>query len=104
MKTDFLPTQRSLLVRLKNLDDQTSWKHFFDTYWKIIYDVARRAGLADAEAQDGVQETIIYVSRKMPVKAVVDRLGVKPAEVYFARHKVSALLKKELKILGNKPI
>lgn len=61
-----IPTRESLLSRLKNWDDQTSWQSFFDTYWKLFYNVARQAGLTDAEAQDVVQETIIGVARKMP--------------------------------------
>ena len=65
-REELIPTRRSLLKRLKNWEDQTSWKDFFDTYWKLIYGVARKAGLTDAEAQDVVQETIICVSRKMP--------------------------------------
>ncbi len=63
---EFIPTQKSLLSRLKNWSDEVSWKTFFDTYWKLIYGVARQAGLADAEAQDVVQETLIDVARKMP--------------------------------------
>ncbi len=69
MQTDaeaFIPTRASLLSRLKNLDDADSWKTFFDTYWKMIYSVARRAGLNDAEAQDIVQETIVSVAKSMP--------------------------------------
>jgi RNA polymerase sigma-70 factor (ECF subfamily) len=61
--TDFLPTRRTLLSRLKNADDQAGWQEFFDTYWKLIYGVARKAGLTDAEAQDAVQETVIAVSK-----------------------------------------
>jgi DNA-directed RNA polymerase specialized sigma24 family protein len=62
---EYLPTRQSLLQRLKNLDDQASWKSFFDQYWKLIYSVARRAALSDAEAQDVVQETIICVTKKI---------------------------------------
>ena len=63
---NLLPTRRSLLNRLKNWDDQASWKDFFDTYWKLIYGVAVRAGLTDAEAQEVVQETVIAVAKKIP--------------------------------------
>ena len=62
---DFLPTRQSLLERLKNLEDQTSWQTFFDRYWKLIYSVARKSGLSDAEAQDVVQETIISTSKSL---------------------------------------
>jgi len=60
---DFIPTRYSLLSRLKNWDDQDSWKDFFDTYWRLIYSVALKSGLTEAEAQDVVQETIISVAR-----------------------------------------
>jgi RNA polymerase sigma-70 factor (ECF subfamily) len=62
---DLMPTRQSLLTRLKNWDDQGSWRQFFDTYWKLIYTAARRSGLTEAEAQDVVQETIIAVAKKM---------------------------------------
>jgi RNA polymerase sigma-70 factor (ECF subfamily) len=61
--TDFLPTRRTLLSRLKQAGDQAGWQEFFDTYWQLIYGVARKAGLTDAEAQDAVQETVITVSK-----------------------------------------
>ena len=63
---DFLPTRRSLLSRLKNWDDQESWTAFFNTYGKLLYSIALKAGLTNAEAQDVVQETAIIVARKMP--------------------------------------
>jgi RNA polymerase sigma-70 factor (ECF subfamily) len=61
-----LPTRRSLLDRLRNWEDQTSWRDFFDTYWKFIYSVAVRSGLSDQEAEDVVQETVVSVAKKMP--------------------------------------
>jgi RNA polymerase sigma-70 factor (ECF subfamily) len=64
--TPSIPTRQSLLVRLKDWDDSTSWKDFFDTYWKLIYGVARKAGLTDAEAQDVVQDTVVAVAKKIP--------------------------------------
>src|ERR1051326_3131431 len=62
---DLMPTRQSLLSRLKNWDDQGSWRQFFQTYWKLIYTTGLRAGLTEAEAQDAVQETIIAVAKKM---------------------------------------
>ena len=63
---EFLPTRHSLLSRLRNWEDQESWREFFETYWKLIYGVAIRAGLSEAEAQDVVQETVLSVAKKMP--------------------------------------
>src|SRR5437867_1224129 len=63
---DSLPTRASLLSRLRDLGDSDSWREFFETYWRLIYNVARKAGLSDDAAQDVVQETVIAVARKMP--------------------------------------
>ena len=62
----FLPTRQSLLSRLRDCQDQAGWREFFDSYWRLVYNVARKAGLRDAEAQDVVQNTFIYLTRKMP--------------------------------------
>jgi RNA polymerase sigma factor (sigma-70 family) len=63
---ELLPTRQSLLSRLKDWDDQESWKSFFDAYWRLIYNAAIKAGLTDAEAQDVVQETLIGVMKNLP--------------------------------------
>src|SRR2546427_11861598 len=63
---DSLLTRRTLLSRLRNLDDQESWRTFFDLYWRLLYNVARKSGLDDPSAQEIVQETVIGVARKMP--------------------------------------
>src|SRR5436190_983260 len=62
---ELIPTRQSLLSRLKDWNDQESWRDFFDTYWKLIYGAALKAGLTDAEAQDVVQETVLSVLKKM---------------------------------------
>jgi RNA polymerase sigma factor (sigma-70 family) len=63
---DSLLTRRSLVSRLRNLDDQESWRTFFDLYWRMLYNVARRSGLDDPSAQEIVQDTVIAVARRMP--------------------------------------
>ncbi len=61
-----LPTRQTLLTRLRDCQDQAGWREFFDTYWRLIYSVARKSGLNDTEAQDVVQDTFIYLTRRMP--------------------------------------
>jgi RNA polymerase sigma factor (sigma-70 family) len=61
-----LPTRQSLLSRLRDWQDHDGWREFFDTYWRLVYRVARQAGLDDASAQDVVQNTFIYLARRMP--------------------------------------
>jgi RNA polymerase sigma-70 factor (ECF subfamily) len=62
---EFLATRHSLLARLKDWEDQTGWREFFDADGRLIYAVARKAGLSDAEAQDVVQETVLTVAKKI---------------------------------------
>ena len=59
-------TRQTLLNRLKNWDDQESWREFFQLYWRLIHSIALKAGLTEPEAQDAVQETIISVAKTMP--------------------------------------
>jgi RNA polymerase sigma factor (sigma-70 family) len=63
---ELIPTRQSLLSRLKDWEDHQSWKEFFDTYWKLIYRTASKAGLNDLEAQEVVQDTMLSVARHMP--------------------------------------
>ena len=65
-RDELIPTRASLLARLKDWQDQSSWQEFFDIYWNLIYGVARKAGLNDEEAQDVVQETMASVAKHMP--------------------------------------
>ena len=58
-----IPTRKSLLTRLKNWEDQESWREFFDTYWKLIYGTALQAGLNEDEAEEVVQETVITIAK-----------------------------------------
>jgi RNA polymerase sigma factor (sigma-70 family) len=60
---EFIPTRYSLLSRLQDWDDQESWKDFFDTYWRLIYSIARKSGLTEVEAEDVVQETVVCVAK-----------------------------------------
>jgi len=63
---ELIPTRATLIQRLKNWQDQSSWQDFFDTYWNLIYGVAIKGGLSKSEAEDVVQETLISVAKHMP--------------------------------------
>jgi RNA polymerase sigma-70 factor (ECF subfamily) len=63
---ELIPTRDSLLSRLKDRGDDESWRDFFNTYWKLVYGVALKAGLTEQEAEEVVQETVITVARRIP--------------------------------------
>jgi len=58
-----IPTRASLLVRLKDWDDQASWREFHDTYWRLIHNFALKQGVAEDAAKDIVQETLLSVAK-----------------------------------------
>ena len=62
---ELLPTRKSLLSRLKDSGDNTSWQEFFDLYSGLIYSVCIKSGLTNAEADDALQETVIAVSKNI---------------------------------------
>ena len=61
-----LQTRESLLCRLRDFEDKESWQVFFDLYWQLLYNVARRAGLDDPDAQDVVQDAVMAIAREIP--------------------------------------
>jgi RNA polymerase sigma-70 factor (ECF subfamily) len=52
-------------MRLEKWDDHESWRDFFGLYSRFIRRLAVRSGLAEAEADDVVQETVISVARQI---------------------------------------
>jgi RNA polymerase sigma-70 factor (ECF subfamily) len=72
---EFIPTRATLIDRLKNWQDQASWQDFFETYWKLIYGLARKSGLNEEDAQDVVQDTLVSVANHMPNFKYDPKLG-----------------------------
>lgn len=75
VEDEFIPTRATLIDRLKNWQDQASWQDFFDTYWKLIYGLARKFGLNEEDAQDVVQDTLVSVANQMPNFRYDPKLG-----------------------------
>jgi RNA polymerase sigma-70 factor (ECF subfamily) len=98
MKPDtFIPTRSSLLRRLKNWEDQESWREFFNLYGRLIFGVAVKAGLTEAEAQDVVQETAVVVARKMPGFVYDSAIGsFKSWLLLITRRRIEKQLKKRI--------
>lgn len=55
-------TRGSLLLRLRDRGDDQAWSQFVEIYKPLIYQVARRKGLQDADAADVVQEVLRSVA------------------------------------------
>ncbi len=102
---DTIPTRWSLVKRLKDWDDQESWREFFDTYWRLIYDTAIRAGLREVEAQEVVQETLIAVAKGMKrFQADAARGSFKSWLLHTTRWKISDQFTKRQAAPGHEPL
>jgi RNA polymerase sigma-70 factor (ECF subfamily) len=57
-----LRTRKSLLLRVRSWQDTTSWAEFHRLYRKLVYGLARRSGLAHADAEDVAQDVFKRVA------------------------------------------
>jgi len=64
LKEAYAKTRKSLIARLDNWEDRKAWDEFYQTYWRLIYSVAIKAGLRNDEAFDAVQETILSIAKQ----------------------------------------
>jgi RNA polymerase sigma-70 factor (ECF subfamily) len=58
-------TRDSLLVRIADATDDDAWLQFVAIYEPVVYRIARRKGLQDADARDLVQHVMASVSRSI---------------------------------------
>ena len=63
--TEYPLTRASLLVQLKSDDDQEAWQQFVTIYRPIIYRMACKRGLQDADAQDLAQQVLLSISQSI---------------------------------------
>jgi RNA polymerase sigma factor (sigma-70 family) len=75
MRAAYQKTRKSLIERLGNWEDQRSWDEFYQTYYRLIYSVAVRAGLSHEEAFDVVQETVIGIAKQVQRKLYDPQAG-----------------------------
>ena len=62
---EFPETNPSLIARVKDLGDGASWVEFLGIYQPVVYRMARRRHLQDADAQDVMQQVFLSISRSI---------------------------------------
>lgn len=70
-------TRQSLLVRLRDPQDQASWYEFTEIYRPVIFRLARRKGMQDADADDLAQQVLAAVA------GAIDRWESDPKRAKF---------------------
>jgi len=64
--TQFPDTRDSLLLQVKDPQNAEAWEQFAQIYRPVIYRLARRRGMQDADAQDLAQQVLIAVVSAIP--------------------------------------
>lgn len=60
---DFPDTSHSLIARVKDRADGAAWTEFLAIYRPVVYRMARRRGLQDADSQDLSQRVFLAISQ-----------------------------------------
>ncbi len=58
-------TRESLIVRIRDKQDRTAWRTFFDLYSPLLYRYARRRGLSHDSAEEIRSQVLEVISRKI---------------------------------------
>ena len=59
-------TRHTLLHRLKDQHDESSWEEFVQTYQKYIYNICKRSNLLHNEAEEFTQDILVKLWGKLP--------------------------------------
>ncbi|MCA9009444.1 MAG: sigma-70 family RNA polymerase sigma factor [Planctomycetaceae bacterium] len=62
---EFPETSYSLIARVKDLGDGAAWTEFLGIYQPVVFRMARRRGLQDADAQDVMQQVFLSISKSI---------------------------------------
>ena len=87
---EFHVTRSSLLLRIRDAQDDSAWGEFVEIYSPLVYGFARKQGLQDADAIDVTQDVLRIVSR------TIGRLDYDPLRGSF-RGWLFTIVRNELK-------
>jgi len=81
---DFPETNHSLIARVQDLGDGASWAEFLAIYQPVVYRIARRRQVQEADALDVVQQVLLSIAKSIerrelgegqPLEPVLKLLG-----------------------------
>ncbi len=63
--TEFPNTKSLLLANIQSPENREAWEEFVQIYRPVVYRMARRRGMQDADAQDLSQDVLIRISKSI---------------------------------------
>lgn len=63
--SEFPETNQSLIARVRDSADAAAWAEFLGIYQPVVFRMARRRGLQDADAHDVMQQVFLSISRSI---------------------------------------
>lgn len=91
--TELPDTNLSLIARVKDVRDAASWAEFLAIYQPVVFRMARRRGLQEADVQDVVQQVFLAISRAIDDwDSRVDRPPFRAWLVTIARNAITKSL------------
>jgi RNA polymerase sigma-70 factor (ECF subfamily) len=89
-------TRMTLLLRIRDAQDQEAWRQFVELYAPVVYGYARKRGLQEADAQDVTQEVLRGVAGAVAGLDAVARQGSFRKWLFtLAHHKVFDFRRKQ---------
>jgi len=70
-------TRASLLIRVRDPEDQAAWHEFVEIYRPVILRLARKKGMQDADGEDVAQQVLVAVAK------AVEQRGHDPQRAKF---------------------
>ncbi|MCM8529656.1 MAG: sigma-70 family RNA polymerase sigma factor [Lentisphaeraceae bacterium] len=66
IQESFCSTRHTLLLKVRNQQDESSWEEFVYYYKGFIYIVCRKMGLTHHDCEETVQDVLLKLWRKLP--------------------------------------
>lgn len=99
---EFPETDHSLIDRAKDTSNGASWLEFMGIYQPIVYRMARRRGMQDADSQDIVQQVFASIARSLDGwKAGNDRPPFRAWLTTLARNAITTALTRRRPDMGS---
>lgn len=99
---DFPETNPSLIARVREFGDSASWAEFLGIYQPVVFRMARRRGVQEADALDVMQQVFLSIARSIDrFETAADRPPFRAWLSTIARNAITKALSRRPRDLGS---